>query len=254
MPVQNVVPHIQAVAGDVGWWVAHAVKLIPQHSLCPRRQGHKSVMPYVYICIPTWQNQVGILQALYSMQPGMTAQEPKAERVVAQAYSLCKAGLSVSQTTLQYACTQCRTMPFDGTANRRQAVGNTHLGGVGAIRTVKGKVTLDRLTAVLPGAGGDTMVKETSPLAMSSTAAASGTTLMKRARKPDQGHSTLLYSNLTLRYCPGTLVLLKTGAPSKRPALPRTVQLFTVLAPLALTHRGQQTSRDFRSHRPSRVQ
>lgn len=100
------------------------------------------------------------------------------------------------------------------------------------MRTVKGKVTLDRLTAVLPGAGGDTMVKETSPLAMSSTAPASGSTLMKRARKPDQGHSTLLYSNFTMRYCPGTLVLLKTGAFSNRPALPRTIQLITTLPSL----------------------
>lgn len=50
MPVQNVIPHIQAVAGDVGWRVAHAVKLIPQHPLCPKQQGRKSVMPHVYIC------------------------------------------------------------------------------------------------------------------------------------------------------------------------------------------------------------
>lgn len=88
------------------------------------------------------------------------------------------------------------------------------------IRTVMGKVTLDRLTALLPGAGGETMVKETSPVAASSSAAASGSTRMKRARNPDQGHSTLLYSNCTLSCCPGPLVLLKTGAPSKRPALP----------------------------------
>lgn len=97
------------------------------------------------------------------------------------------------------------------------------------MRTVRGKVTLDRLTAVLPGAGGDTMVKDTSPLAMSSTAAASGSTLIKKARKPDQGHSTELYSNFTLRYCPATLVLLNTGAPSKRPALPNVVQPFSQL-------------------------
>lgn len=94
-----------------------------------------------------------------------------------------------------------------------------HLGGVGMIRTVTGKVTLDRLTAVLPGAGGETMVKETSPVATSSSAAASGSTRMKRARKPDQGHSTLLYSNCTLSCCPGPLVLVKIGASSKRPAL-----------------------------------
>ena len=110
------------------------------------------------------------------------------------------------------------------------------------MRTVKGKVTLDRLSAVLPGEGGETMVKETSPLAMSSTAAASGSTLMKRARKPDQGHSMLLYSNFTLRYCPATLVLLKTGAPSNRPALRRLIQLFNILPSLnpflPVVHRG----------------
>jgi hypothetical protein len=86
------------------------------------------------------------------------------------------------------------------------------------IRTVTGTVTLERLTAVLPGAGGDTMVKDTSPLAMSSTELASGRTRMKRARKPDQGHSTLLYSNFTLRYWPATLLLLKTGGLSNWPA------------------------------------
>jgi len=86
------------------------------------------------------------------------------------------------------------------------------------MRTVTGTVTLERLTAVLPGAGGDTMVKDTSPLAMSSTELASGRTRMKRARKPDQGHSTLLYSNFTLRYWPATLLLLKTGGLSNWPA------------------------------------
>ncbi len=68
------------------------------------------------------------------------------------------------------------------------------------IRTVTGTVTLDFLTAVPPGAGGETMVNDTSPLAISSTAAASGRTLTKRARNPDHGHSTLLYSNLTSKY------------------------------------------------------
>lgn len=112
-----------------------------------------------------------------------------------------------------------------------------HLGGVGAMRTVRGKVTLDRLTAVLPGAGGETMVKDTSPLAMSSTAAASGSTRIKRARKPDQGHSTELYSNFTSRYCPAALVLLKTGAPSKRPALHRVMWPFNQLPiPVCLLH------------------
>ena len=96
--------------------------------------------------------------------------------------------------------------------------GLAYLGGVGMMRTVTGTVTLERLTAVLPGAGGDTMVKDTSPLAMSSTELASGSTRMKRARKPDQGHSTLLYSNFTLRYWPATLLLLKTGGPSNCPA------------------------------------
>ena len=86
------------------------------------------------------------------------------------------------------------------------------------MRTVTGTVTLERLTAVLPEAGGDTMVKDTSPLAMSSTELASGRTRMKRARKPDQGHSTLLYSNFTLRYWPATLLLLKTGGLSNWPA------------------------------------
>jgi len=62
------------------------------------------------------------------------------------------------------------------------------------------------------------MVKDTSPLAMSSTELASGRTRMKRARKPDQGHSTLLYSNFTLRYWPATLLLLKTGGLSNWPA------------------------------------
>ena len=86
------------------------------------------------------------------------------------------------------------------------------------MRTVTGTVTLERLTAVLPGSGGDTMVKDTSPLAMSSTELASGRTRMKRARKPDQGHSTLLYSKFTLRYWPATLLLLKTGGLSNCPA------------------------------------
>ena len=53
-----------------------------------------------------------------------------------------------------------------------------HLGGVGMILTFTGTVTLDRLTAVLPGEGGETMVKENSPVATSSTVAASGYTLM----------------------------------------------------------------------------
>ena len=51
MPVQNVIPDIQAVAGDVGWRVAHAVKLIPQHSLCPIQHAHISVWSYVQ-CTP----------------------------------------------------------------------------------------------------------------------------------------------------------------------------------------------------------
>ena len=42
MPVQNVIPDIQAVAGDVGWRVSHAVKLIPQNSLCPEQHGCNS--------------------------------------------------------------------------------------------------------------------------------------------------------------------------------------------------------------------
>lgn len=126
---------------------------------------------------------------------------------------------TTDDSNLQQVCV-CHRNACHVTANPNCDGGReTHLGGVGAMRTVRGKVTLDRLTSVLPGAGGDTMVKDTSPLAMSSTAAASGSTLMKRARKPDQGHSTELYSNFTLRYCPATLVLLNTGAPSKRPAL-----------------------------------
>ena len=87
------------------------------------------------------------------------------------------------------------------------------------MRTVIGTVTVERLTAVPPGAGGDTMVKDTWPLATSSTAPASGNTLMNSAKKPDHGHSTVLYSNFTLRYWPATLLLLKTGGPSNWPAV-----------------------------------
>lgn len=35
MPVQDVIPHIQAVPWDVGWWVAQAVELVPQQPLFP---------------------------------------------------------------------------------------------------------------------------------------------------------------------------------------------------------------------------
>ena len=56
--------------------------------------------------------------------------------------------------------------------------GKGHLGGVGMILTLTGKVTLERLGPFSPGAGGDTIWKATSPLATSSTAAASGSTLM----------------------------------------------------------------------------
>lgn len=177
-------------------------------------------------------------------------------KIIAYGHSSCQAGLNVYSTTFQSACTQYYTCC--AITKRRQDIESTHLGGVGAMRTVKGKVTLDRLSAVLPGEGGETMVKETSPLAMSSTAAASGSTLMKRARKPDQGHSMLLYSNFTLRYCPATLVLLKTGVPSNRPALRRLIQLFTILlTPLPsfpLVHRGWLTSRVRESHTSSEVQ
>ncbi len=35
MPVQDVIPHIQAVSGNVGGGVPHAMKLVPKHTLCP---------------------------------------------------------------------------------------------------------------------------------------------------------------------------------------------------------------------------
>lgn len=35
MPVQDIIPHIQAVPWDVGWWVAQAMELVPQQPLFP---------------------------------------------------------------------------------------------------------------------------------------------------------------------------------------------------------------------------
>lgn len=35
MPVQYVVPHIQAVPGDVCWRVTHTVELVPKNTLLP---------------------------------------------------------------------------------------------------------------------------------------------------------------------------------------------------------------------------
>lgn len=35
MPIQDVIPHIQAVSWNVSWGVPHAVELVPKHTLCP---------------------------------------------------------------------------------------------------------------------------------------------------------------------------------------------------------------------------
>ena len=86
------------------------------------------------------------------------------------------------------------------------------------ILTLTGKLTLDRRGPFSPRAGGETISKAISPLATSSTAEASGNTLMYKAKKPDQGHSTLLYSKSTVRYWAATLVGVNTGGPTNLPA------------------------------------
>ena len=85
------------------------------------------------------------------------------------------------------------------------------------ICTVSGKDTVDLRCSLSPGAGGDKIVKETSPEATASVCTASGMARMYSAKKPDQGQRTSLCSKLRLSSLPASFVGVKVGSSSKVP-------------------------------------
>ena len=85
------------------------------------------------------------------------------------------------------------------------------------IWTVSGRDTVDLRCSFSPGAGGDRIVKETSPEATAFVWIASGMARMYKAKKPDQGQRTSLCSKLRLSSLPASFVGVKVGSSSNVP-------------------------------------